>query len=81
MSNENDRLDFFSGYIQYEVDGECVKYSKRTSGKWKANKKNDVLSLMGYPPVLNITTNERFFHRQKLPHGETIAVMYNGIVI
>lgn len=61
-SNGNDRLDFFSGYIQYEIDGECVKYSKRASGKWKANKQNDVLALMGYPQVVNITTkDERVF--------------------
>lgn len=61
-SNGNDRLDFFSGYIQYEVDGESTKYSKRSSGKWKANKQNDVLSLMGYPQVVNITTkDERVF--------------------
>ena len=55
-------MDFFSGYIQYEVDGESTKYSKRSSGKWKANKQNDVLSLMGYPQVVNITTkDERVF--------------------
>lgn len=61
-SNGNDRLDFFSGYIQYEVDGESTKYSKRSCGKWKANKQNDVLSLMGYPQVVNITTkDERVF--------------------
>lgn len=66
-SNGNDRLDFFSGYIQYEVDGECVKYSKRASGKWKANKQNDVLSLMGYPQVVNITTkDERVFTQTEI---------------
>lgn len=57
-TNGNDRLDFFSGYIQYEVDGETVKYSKRASGRWKADKQKDVLSLMGYPQVVNITTND-----------------------
>lgn len=66
-SNGNDRLDFFSGYIQYEVDGENVKYSKRTSGKWKANKQNDVLTLMGYPQVVNITTkDERVFTQTEI---------------
>lgn len=66
-SNGNDRLDFFSGYIQYEVDGENVKYSKRASGKWKANKQNDVLSLMGYPQIVNITTkDERVFTQMEI---------------
>lgn len=66
-SNGNDRLDFFSGYIQYEVDGENVKYSKRTSGKWKANKQNDVLTLMEYPQVVNITTkDERVFTQTEI---------------
>lgn len=66
-SNGNDRLDFFSGYIQYEVEGENVKYSKRASGKWKANKKNDVLSLMGYPQIVNITTkDERVFTQTEI---------------
>ena len=56
-SNGNDRLDFFSGYIQYEIDGECVKYSKRASGKWKANKQNDVLALMGaVDAVIEVST-------------------------
>ena len=61
-SNGNDYLDFFPGYVQFEVDGESVRYSKRSSGKWKANKQNNVLSLMGYPQVVNITTkDERIF--------------------
>lgn len=66
-SKGNDRLDFFSGYIQYEVDGEDVKYSKRASGKWKANKQNDVLKLMRYPQVVNITTkDERVFTQMEI---------------
>lgn len=66
-SNSNDRLDSFSGYIQYEVDGESARYFKRASGKWKANKKNDILSSMGYPQVLNITTkDERIFMQTEI---------------
>lgn len=67
-SNGNDQLDFFSGYIQYEVDGENVRYSKRASGKWKANRNsNNVLSLMGYPQVVNITTkDERIFTQTEI---------------
>ena len=67
-SNGNDRLDFFSGYIQYEIDGESVKYSKRSSGKWKANKrKSNVLEQMGYPQVVNITTkDERIFTQTEI---------------
>lgn len=62
-SNGNDNLDVFSGYIQYEVDGESVRYSKRTNGKWIANRQNSsVFDLMGYPQVVNITTkDERVF--------------------
>lgn len=57
-SNANDKLDLFPGKVCYEVDGESVEYSKRSSGKWKPNKQNRVLDLMGYPQVINITTKE-----------------------
>ena len=66
-SNTNDKLDMFLGKICYEVDGESVEYSKRTSGKWKPNKQNRVLELMEYPQVVNITTkDERLFTQTEI---------------
>lgn len=66
-SNANDKFDLFHGKICYEVDGETVEYSKRQSGKWKPNKQNKVLELMGYPQVVNITTkDERLFTQTEI---------------
>lgn len=75
-SNTNDKLDIFLGKVCYDIDGESVEYSKRTSGKWKPNKQNKVLELMGYPQVVNITTkDERIFTQtdinpRKNNHGD-----------
>ncbi len=58
----NNKLDCFSGYIEYEVDDSSVRYSKHPSGKWLPSKQGKVFSLMGYPEVKNITTkDERLF--------------------
>lgn len=66
-SNANDKLDLFLGKICYEVDGETIEYSKRSSGKWKPNKQNKVLESMGYPQVVNITTkDERLFTQTEI---------------
>lgn len=63
----NDRLDYFNGFIQYNVDENFVKYTKRQSGKWRPSKQSDVFSLMGYPEVKNITTkDERIFTQTEI---------------
>ena len=61
-TQDNDSLDNFTGYIQYDVDETSVKYSKRSSGKWRPSKQSDVFDQMGYPEVKSVTTkDERLF--------------------
>lgn len=46
-SSNTNNLDLFSGTISYETNNETVKYSKRTNGEWRPNKKNNLLQEFG----------------------------------
>ena len=65
-SSNDSNLDAFNGGISYSVNNDSVKYSRRSSGEWRPDRKNStVLQDFGYPVVLNITTkNERVFSQE-----------------
>lgn len=63
-SNKNN-LDIFPGVISYTNNNDTVRYSKRTSGEWRPDRKNTVLQDFRYPQILNITTkDERIFSQE-----------------
>lgn len=66
-SSANNTLDVFSGAITYSVDSNNVKYTKRTSGEWRPDKKNaTVFQEFGYPEVINITTKDKRLFSQDM---------------
>lgn len=66
-SAKADALDELRGTICYEVHGNRVTYSKRTSGEWRPDKNTSVLQDFGYPQVINITTkDERVFSQNNI---------------
>lgn len=70
-ASENNKLDVFSGSITYLMDDNSVKYTRRTSGKWRPNKNTTVLKDFGYPEIINITTKDKRLFSQYLiiPRG------------
>lgn len=59
-SKSSDTFDLFTGSIEYNVDNNVVKYTRRPNGEWRPNTKNStVLSEFGYPEIINITTKDK----------------------
>lgn len=66
-TSTNDSLDVFSGSIVYTVDDNSVKYTRRTSGEWRPNKRNTtVFQEFGYPAIINITTKDKRIFSQDI---------------
>lgn len=50
------------GTVTYCVDEQSVVYSKRTSGRWQPDVKNNIFDLYGFASVVHISTrSERIF--------------------
>lgn len=54
--------DEYRGTITYRVDEQSVVYSRRASGKWQPDVKNNIFDLYGFTSVVHISTrSERIF--------------------
>lgn len=61
-------MDVFSGSITYETDENSVKYTRRSNGEWRPDKrKSNVFQEFAYPQIINITTkDQRVFMQEKI---------------
>ena len=68
QSSNDSSMDVFSGSITYEIDGNKVKYTKRSNGEWRPHKRNSsVFQEFSYPQIINITTkDQRIFTQEKI---------------
>lgn len=67
--------DEYSGTITYCVDEQSVVYSRRASGRWQPDVKNNIFDLYGFARVVHISTrNERIFTQiVEVPRREQAA--------